>query len=87
MGLFDTHVLNDKGFAEVARLKGVMGYAHSLVTPLMPEGREKAVFLTKLEEAMFFATKAIAGKEGNFKEIKTYAAAAEVVEQKLKENL
>jgi len=70
--MFDTHKLNDKGFTEVKTLKTSMADAVMKGLELMPEGREKAVFKTKIEEAMFFGTKAIAGKEGNFTEIVKY---------------
>lgn len=70
--MFDTHKLNEKGFEEVKSLKTVMANAMEAVLPFMPEGREKAVFKTKMEEGMFFGTKAIAGKEGNFTEIVKY---------------
>ena len=70
--MFDTHKLNDKGFTEVKTLKTSMADAVMKGLELMPEGREKAVFKTKIEEAIFFGTKAIAGKEGNFTEIIKY---------------
>ena len=70
--MFETHKLNDQGFKEVNQLKSKMNAAVNDALALMPEGREKSVFKTKLEEAMFFGTKAIAGKEGNFTEIVTY---------------
>lgn len=70
--MFETHKLNEKGFSEVKTLKTRMKSVVEEVLLLMPEGREKAVFKTKLEEAMFFGTKAIAGKEGNFTEIVEY---------------
>lgn len=70
--MFDTHKLNEKGFTEVKTLKSSMAQAVDVALNLMPEGREKAVFKTKMEEAMFFGTKSIAGKEGNFTEIVKY---------------
>lgn len=70
--MFDTHKLNEKGFEEVKSLKTQMANAMEAVLPLMPECREKAVFKTKMEEGMFFGTKAIAAKEGNFTEVVKY---------------
>ena len=72
MKMFDTHKLNDKGFDEVATFKATMITSVKTALDLMPEGREKSVFKTKIEEAVFFGTKAIAGKEGNFTEIISY---------------
>lgn len=71
--MFETHKLNDQGFEAVARLKSTMASAVELVLMDMPEGREKALFKTKVEEAMFFGTKAVASKEGNYSEIVTYS--------------
>lgn len=70
--MFNTHKVNEKGFQQVESFKNAMAYAVVHVLPLLPEGREKAIFTTKLEEAMFFGTKAIASKEGNFTEIIDY---------------
>ena len=70
--MFETHKLNESGFAEVSKLKTGMNKAVSEALELMPEGREKSVFKTKLEEAMFFGTKAIATKPENHTEIVRY---------------
>ncbi len=70
--MFETHKLNNVGFAEVSILKTKMAEAVEAVLELMPEGREKAVFKTKIEEAMFFGTKAVAAKPGNWTEIVRY---------------
>jgi len=70
--MFDTHKLNDTGFAEMQNYKQTMADAVKAVTALMPEGREKAIFVTKLEEGVFFGAKAIASKPGNHTEITTY---------------
>lgn len=70
--MFDTHKLNDEGFKNVSNLKSKMALAVTEALELMPEGREKQIFKTKIEEAMFFGTKAVAGKEGNFSEVIKY---------------
>jgi hypothetical protein len=70
--MFDTHKLNPDGFAEVTRFKTLMAAATKLALDYLPEGREKSIFLTKLEEAMFFGTKAIASKPENHNEITKY---------------
>lgn len=70
--MFETHKVTDAGFAEIGELKRTMSNACRAVLALMPEGREKSLFKTKIEEAMFFGTKAVAGKVGNFTEIQTY---------------
>jgi hypothetical protein len=70
--MFDTHKLNETGFKEMQAYKKLMADAVKAAVLEMPEGREKAIFLTKLEEAVFFGAKAIASKPGNRTEITTY---------------
>jgi hypothetical protein len=70
--MFDSHKLNQKGFEEMMAYKSKLAAAVNEVLALMPEGREKSLFKTKLEEAVFFGAKAIAGKDGNFTEIKSF---------------
>lgn len=71
-GLFDTHKLNEKGFAEVKDFKAAFNDFIGLALSKMPEGRTRSIFKSKIEEAAFFGTKAIASKEGNFEEIVKY---------------
>jgi hypothetical protein len=70
--MFETHKLNDQGFQQVHMLKTRMTSAVADVLMLMPEGREKALFKTHLEIGMFYGTKAVAGKDGNYTEIVKY---------------
>jgi hypothetical protein len=70
--MFDTHKLNDPGFQEVKTLKETMSKAVNEVLSLIPDGREKSIFITKLEEAMFFGTKGIASKGDNHTEVIRY---------------
>lgn len=67
--MFDMHMLNDNGKAEMKKYKSELAVAVKSAMDLMPEGREKSLFKTKLEEAVFFGAKAIAGKQGNFDSI------------------
>lgn len=70
--MFETHKLNDEGFKQVAEFKTAMNAAVKSVETLLPEGREKSIWKTKLEEAVFFGTKAIAAKPENHTEVVTY---------------
>lgn len=70
--MFATHKVNEKGFEDILMFKNAMAKAVQFASSIMPEGRDKAIFLTKLDEAVFFGTKAIASKEGNFTEITEY---------------
>lgn len=70
--MFETHKLNDTGFEAVKKFKTTMAEAIKAVIDILPEGREKAVFKTKIEEAMFFGTKAIAANPENHTEVVTY---------------
>jgi hypothetical protein len=70
--MFDTHKLNESGFEEVRKFKSLMSLAVTEALSLLPDSREKSIFVTKLEEAMFFGTKAIASKTENHTEITKY---------------
>lgn len=58
--MFDTHFLNDEGKAVVKNFKTELAKGVKAALEYLPDGREKAIFLTKIEEAAFFGTKAIA---------------------------
>ena len=70
--MFDTHKLNDQGFDVMKTYKQTMADAVKAVTKLMPEGRDKAIFMTKCEEAVFFGAKAIASQAENHTEVVAY---------------
>lgn len=70
--MFEMHMLNEDGKLIVKNFKSTMANAVKVALEFMPEGREKAVFKTKIEEAMFFGTKAIASKEGNFESVQEF---------------
>lgn len=70
--MFETHKLNENGFEAVREFKITLSIAVSKAMKLLPEGREKAIFKTKLEEAVFFGTKAIAANPENHSEIIDY---------------
>jgi hypothetical protein len=70
--MFETHKLNEQGLKEMHEYKEKMSVTVSSVMNLMSEGREKSIFKTKIEEAVFFGAKAIAAKPENFTEIINY---------------
>ena len=70
--MFDTHKLNDHGFAQMQCFKKLLADTTRQVLDLMPDGREKAIFLTKMEEAVFFGAKAVASDTKNHFEITQY---------------
>lgn len=70
--MFDTHKLNENGFEKMSAYKTTMAEAVKSATALMPEGREKSIFLTKMEEGVFFGAKAIASVPENHTEVTKY---------------
>jgi hypothetical protein len=77
--MFETHKLNDKGFKAMNDFKEKLSLAVSEVMLDMPECREKALFKTKVEEAVFFGAKAIASSPDNYTEIFGYAEVGKVI--------
>lgn len=67
--MFDTHKLNDTGFERMKVFKETMATATTFVLNQMPDSREKSIFVTKLEEAVFFGAKAIAQNPENHTEV------------------
>lgn len=70
--MFETHKLNDAGFEAVRKFKGNLVTAVNEALTLLPEGREKSIFLTKMEEAVFFGTKSLAALPENHSEVIGY---------------
>ena len=70
--MFDTHKLNEQGFAQVKIFKDGLANAVNALLVGIPDGREKALFMTNMETAVFYGTKAIASKPGNYTEIVQY---------------
>jgi len=70
--MFDTHKLNEKGLSDMKIYKSTVAHSTKQVMELMPEGREKSIFKTKMEEAVFFGAKAIASNSENHSEITEY---------------
>ena len=70
--MFDTHKLNETGSEKMKIYKETMATATTFVLNQMPESRERSIFLTKMEEAVFFGAKAIAQNPENHSEVITY---------------
>ena len=70
--MFDTHLLNEEGLEKMKEFKNKMSMTCSEVMELMSDPRAKAIFATKVEEAVFFGAKSIASNPENHKEIIGY---------------
>lgn len=66
--LFQVHRLNKYGLAKAGAIAGSFDELLYTLTDLCPAGRELAIVKTKLEEACFFAKKAIANDPANQQE-------------------
>lgn len=71
--MFETHKLNELGFKVVKEFKEDLSLAISKAMVLIPEGRDKSIFKTKIEEAVFFGTRGIASDKNNHTEVINYA--------------
>ncbi len=70
--MFDSHKLTENGFKEMSEFKENFALAVKKAMDLMPNNRERSIFFTKIEDAVFFGAKAIASKKENFSEVITY---------------
>ena len=69
---FDSHLLNDRGIASALKIGASfdallesLDPTDNRITGLCPKGREMSIVRTKLEEACFFAKKAMAMQPEN----------------------
>lgn len=63
--LFQVHRLNENGMKKAEDIAAAFDTCLILLRGLCPEGREFAIVKTKLEEAAFFAKKAMANVPAN----------------------
>lgn len=57
---FRVHLLNEQGLAKAAKLAEAFSQFLETVDGLIPQSRERSIFVTKLQEASFFAKRALA---------------------------
>lgn len=67
--LFEVHRLNEKGLGKAANIASFFDELLYQVEALCPAGRELALVKTKLEEACFYAKKAMASVTENQEEL------------------
>lgn len=65
---FQTHLLNDEGIKKAVHIGNVFDALLQDLKLAIPEGRYLSIVSTKLEEACFFAKKAMAVQPENQKE-------------------
>lgn len=64
---FSVHLLNDAGLAKATDLGKIFSDALDAIEAIVPPGRERALVVTKMQEASFFAKRGIAVVEANQK--------------------
>ncbi len=57
---FSVHLLNDAGLTKASALATIFAEALSRIEEVVPVGRERALVITKLQEACFFAKRGMA---------------------------
>ena len=62
---FEVHKLNEAGIGKAVHIAGDFSSLLGSLMTVCPEGREMSIVKTKLEEACFFAKKAMAKDEAN----------------------
>jgi hypothetical protein len=62
---FKVHLLNEYGLAKAADVAHVFSEALRFLDALIPQGRERALVVTKMQEACFFAKRAVALQPDN----------------------
>lgn len=65
---FKVHILNEDGIAKAKEIAAIFDYCLNKLTTLCPASREFSIVKTKLEEASFFAKKAMAQSAENQKQ-------------------
>lgn len=64
---FQVHILNEAGVVKATALGEIFSTALDQIEALVPAGRERALVVTKLQEASFFAKRGIAVNPDNQK--------------------
>lgn len=64
---FAVHMLNDAGISKATALGEILSDALDKIEAILPPGRERALVVTKLQEAGFFAKRGIAVDVANQK--------------------
>lgn len=62
---FEVHLLNQVGKGKAGKIADAFDDCLQKLEQYCPDGREMAIVRTKLEEACFFAKKAMASQPGN----------------------
>lgn len=62
---FAVHRLNPPGFLKAEQLAAAFSKLLNEIDELVPDGREKSLVITKLQEACFFAKRGIAVNTAN----------------------